>query len=839
MFKNRSDLYTEMARGTTLITPNNRLSNQLLRGFMKASTSTVCDKPRCLPYTTFLRDCFKQIQHNDSHSPHPVLLSPHQERFLWQHIISQNNTYTCTESLLLEVKNAWTHCQHWFIDVTSDLFLQSPQTQQFQTWHTLFQRQLDTHNAITEAQLVDYVSLHPIDTPRNQHLWVSFDDFTPQQRKLQAILESRGYSQHYYDLEEQPHSPLLYEAHDTQDELEKLIAWLNDQLNAQVPHIAVIVPDLMQQSQSLQRQLLRKIPANQFDISLGNNLPDYPLVAHALHWLGLNKNTVSNHQLRLLLHSPYIGASRAEFSQRAAVLEESTLLLDANIPYKNLIASLTHTAPKLSTLLNQLSDYPLEATPSEWIFYFKTRLTLLEFPGDYALNSSTYQCLQRFQTLFDEFLQLTLIQPRMTQSQALKAFHDIAQGTVFQIRKTPSRIQILGLLEASGCEFDSVWVTGLTDQSLPQKVKLSPFIPMVIQREQRMPHALNDKELHLAKQLLNRLKNGCRQCVFSYPQLTADTPNLPSPLLRELPPFEMAPTPVHKKPLSLVTYEDQYVYPLSKNDAISGGTALLANQAKCPFRAFAAHRLHAKPMLKQSTSLDPAERGQIMHKILELIWKQLGSQQALLAQSPESLSSIIYNAIETALSPHIQERAHSFPDLVQRVERNRLHLLTLACLNWDKQRPPFEIKAVEQAFTLNLAGIDFKVRVDRLDSVSETETWVIDYKSSIPPNKPWNEDRPEAPQLLLYALLDPTINALLFLQLKIGQVTANGVSQENYSLNGLKALKKGESWAENRASWHERLTRLATEFHEGHSPPHPQRQSTCLTCEYHNLCRTD
>lgn len=836
MIKYRSDLYTEMARGAILITPNNRLSNQLLREFMKTSTSTVCNKPRCLPYNTFLRELFQQVQHTHLHSTHPVLLSAHQERFLWQEIIADNEHYSCTNNLLQEIQNAWTHCQHWSIDLTSELFSQSHQTQQFQAWCTIFHNFLTTHNAITEAQLVNYISNHRLDVLKKPMHWISFDDYTPQQLELQAILENCGCSQHYYDFEERSQTPLLYEARDTQDEIEKLIEWLNQQLDAKVPRIAVIVPDLMQQSQSLQRRLLRSIPASQFDISLGKKLTEFPLVAHALHWLSLDTNTFNNHQIKLLLHSPYITGSRSEFSQRSALLEESKILLETTTPFNNLVSALQAT-PKLSNILNQLSAYPTTAPPHEWISQFKNRLMILGFPGDYTLNSSTYQCLQRFQTLFDDFLQLTFVKHQMTLSEALLAFHEIAESTVFQVRKTPSSIQILGLLEASGCEFDSVWVTGLTDQTLPQKVKLSPFIPISIQREHHMPHALNEKEVLLAKQLLNRIKNGSQQCIFSYPRLTADTPNLPSPLVRNLPSFQAKISLAKKHQLPLISDQEPYNCPITENEPISGGTALLANQAKCPFRAFAAHRLHAKPTLKQTMGIDDAGRGQLIHKIMELIWKELGNQQTLLKQSNHSLNTLIHQAIDTALTPHIQQRTHSFQPLVQDIERKRLIQLAQACLEWDKQRPPFEIKALEEAYTLTLAGLDFKVRVDRLDTITEHETWVIDYKSTLPPSKPWNEERPEAPQLLLYALLDPSINALLFLQLKTGQMACSGISQDDYELTGLSTIKKDESWTQLRATWHERLTHLATEFQKGLCSPKPQRQSTCLNCEYNNLCR--
>lgn len=840
MLKNRSDLYTEMARGALIITPNNRLSNQLLRDFMRTVTSCASDKPHCLPYAVFLSQCFHSIQHQHAHDTHPVLLNSHQTQAIWQNIISHNSHYPCTEGLLQKVQDAWTRCQLWGVDVHTDSFLFTPQTQQFQTWHREFLNRLEHLNAITDSQIIPYcMQFSPAFqfNRTNKVIWVSFDNFTPQQQTLRAALEDQGYIQQDYDLEKQTPKAQLFAANDSQDELIQLVAWLHKQIEAKTSRIAVIVPDLQQKSQALQRYLLRSISSSHFDISLGKPITDYPLVTHALHWLGLSKKLLNQHQVRLLLHSPYLGGALSEFSARSTFLEESSLLQEANVPLATLCTALKNSTPQLAKRLEALSDYPLEASPNEWICHFQARLTTLGFPGDYPLNSSAYQYFHRFQTIFDDFRLLYLVHPKMNRDEALHALHAIGKATIFQIKKTPAPIQILGLLEASGCEFDAVWVTGLTDQCLPQKVNLSPFIPMSIQREQHMPHALPERELSLATQLLERLQNGSQVCILSYPKFTADTPNLPSPLIRDLPVFTSTVSESLIKHERLTPYQESYINPLSENEGLSGGTALLANQAKCPFRAFAAHRLHAKAGLKQSTGLNDAERGQVVHNVLEILWKELGSQQRLFNLTNTALDSLISQAIDSALTVVIPQRQSSFTPLIQTIEHERLQRIIHASLEWEKQRPPFMIKAIEQTFSLSLAGLDFRVRVDRLDTHTNDEAWVIDYKSSLPPSKPWNDERPEAPQLLLYALLDPSITALLFLQLKAGQITCSGISQEKYELTGLSTLKKEETWEEKREEWRQRLTQLALEFREGHCMPTPQRESTCLRCEFKNLCR--
>lgn len=838
MINNRETLFDFMSQGAMVITPNNRLSNQLLQDYYAHQASNIADKPLCMPYQAFLNDLYTRARHMHPHEEHPILLSNLQQRHIWQQTLSSQSNYPCNEGLLHEVQEAWARCQQWQIDINAPVFSHTPQTYQFQKWHNALQKTLTDLGAITNEQLVNRLIGYNEIFNASMVIWVCFDDYTPQQRLIQQTYDAQECVQFYYDLTPKPLTAQRYRAQDRQDEYLQLINWLKSRLAAGDERIGVVVPDLQAQHLSLQRLIQRHIPQSQFNISLGKALTDYPLVTHALTWLCLDKQTISNHHARLLLHSPYLSGSKHEFTLRSHALHDNKILQETDIPFNALIQAFELNVPKLAQLLTNLAEYPQEATPQEWIDCFKARLSALGFPGDYPLNSTAYQCFQCFNGLFDELLQLTVICPRMTAQAALDALKHAAQSTVFQIRKLTTPIQIQGLLEASGCTFDSVWVCGLTDQCLPQKTNLSAFIPLDLQRDHQMPHAVSAREYQLAQQLLQRLQYGSERSVFSYPRITGDIPNMPSPLIIELPAFEITETPSQTPAASLlVKQEEIYTLPLLTSEIASGGTSLLANQAKCPFRAFAAHRLHARAELKQSTGPDPSERGQILHRIMELLWQHLGSQKQLNDMSLDALNYLIETSILNALTPFTQSRRLSFSPLVQAVEINRLQRLVTAALEWEKQRPAFVIEALEQTFSITLAGIDFRVRIDRLDKLESDDKWVIDYKTSIPIAKPWNEERPEAPQLLLYALLDEQINALLFVQLKSGRLTCNGLSEDVIPLKGISALKKNEHWNDYRQEWHKQLSALAHEFSVGYCPPQPNRSSTCEQCEFQNLCR--
>ena len=221
---------------------------------------------------------------------------------------------------------------------------------------------------------------------------------------------------------------------------------------------------------------------------------------------------------------------------------------------------------------------------------------------------------------------------------------------------------------------------------------------------------------------------------------------------------------------------------------------------------------------------------------MELLWDNLKSQTNLHNLTAHALDERIHCAIITAFEPLGQIHPESFPPLIQEVEYTRLKRLILSWLEWEKQRPPFEIAALEQSYSINLAGLDFKVRVDRLDKVADKK-WVIDYKSSLPLSKPWNEDRPKEPQLLLYALLDEHINALLYMQLKSGSIVCSGLSEEKQNLSGISSLKKEEDWQACKDTWRNQLTHLAEEFQQGHCLPQPASPAICQQCDFQNLCR--
>lgn len=833
MLKTHADLCQALIDGAVLITPNNRLAAQLLQhAFGHARQSTLL-KPRCHPYRAFLQACYRDFCFQHVNQRHAVLLSSTQEYALWSKLIQADHADTFSPGLCQEVQEAWKRCQQWCTDIGPS----GPtlQTQQFYQWQQRFQAKLDDLGAITEDQVPAFLIKNQYLPAHSSFIWVCFDDFTPAQVALQQYLTTQGFSQQVVDHSESSASVYQYAATDQQTEENACIQWLHTRLQAGDRHIGLIVPD-MADAPRWQTLLQQRLSTTQYNFSMGQALFDYPLIGHALFWLTLPEKTFSQMQWQMILTSPYIAGARREHLQRARLGQNPLFVQDTYIEWPLLEPRCKEETPLLAHCLATIQPYPETASLSEWTMHFKHRLKQLGFPGEYPLDSIQYQCLQRLDALMDEFLALGMIEPTLTRHSAIQALTTLTQQTIFQPKKAPTPIILLGLLEASGCLFDSIWICGLTDHCLPKKLQFSPFIPTKLQRQLKMPHADLSKEWRMAQTALIRIAHSCQHLILSYPRLIGDLPQLVSPLISHYPITDLPFSPPMTFTSSLQRSHMTYAIPLPENRRQKGGTSVLAYQAQCPFRAFAAHRLQARLPLKATRGLDASERGQLIHRCLEQLWRVLQSQKQLHHYSDIERATLIETIIRQTMTNNIPSR-HSFSPIIQAIELKRLQQLIEASLVYEMARPAFVIEALETSYTVPIAGLELNIRIDRMDKTSDGHKWIIDYKTTLPSRKPWFEERTEHPQLLLYALLDEQINTLVFMELKLGQVQYRGLSEQTQTIPGLEPLPKGVSWATQKQQWKNQLTQLAEEFQNGICVPQPTKTSTCASCEFLSLCR--
>ena len=827
------DLLSWLDQGATIITPTTRLAQEIHHFYLQ-SWSKPRPAPTCVSYTTFIRDIY-HTHYTAQNKACFYVLSAHHRRFIWRNILQKSIPQNLNVSLIKEIDETWRHAQQWLIDFNHPDFLLTTQTAQYQQWVQAFTHQLHQINALTFEQMIEHVLA--IQNPRlpKQLIWYGFDELTP----LQTLLHQFLLKHHTYSWQATPpasqSSTWQCMTKDEYTEREALLVWLKDLRHQGIQPINVVIPDLTQQFAGLKRWFSQHFKEAEFTFFRAQPLDTYPLVAHALHYLKLSKHTLSHHKVNLLVSSPYIKHADVEFLARAEFLQHHALMESPFISFVHLVQELTMHAPLLAEVLQNLTAYPAYASINEWVTLFLERLEQLGFPGEQAFSSVQYQIYQRLQTVFNEFQSLHFLTSKLSFKEAIATLENLIQTTLFQPQTLQTPIQIMSLSEANNGFGQAMWVMNMTDDNVPRKLKPLTFIPFSLQKKYGMPYALIEQELIQAQNMLKRFASFNQQCVFSYAKLTAEKLNLPSPLIRHLPNF--IPKPGHKSlQPALETYQETYQYPLTDQKTTKGGTRLLANQAMCPFKAFAAHRLHLSKPKPPIDGLSFAKRGQLMHKAMELIWRTLPNQAALNALSASAITALITQIIERVLAPFKAQKI--LTDTLYEVEAARLSRLMHAAIIWEKTRPPFKIKALEAQSVIDVGALQLNVRLDRLDVCLTTGKYlIIDYKSTLPTTMPWREIRPKEPQLLLYALLDNRIETLLFAELNAGSFTPKGLCNHGNIDTDITSIKKDENWANLRDTWQQSLTKLAHEFKAGVCRPEPTQSTLCQSCEFKSLCR--
>jgi ATP-dependent helicase/nuclease subunit B len=446
--------------------------------------------------------------------------------------------------------------------------------------------------------------------------------------------------------------------------------------------------------------------------------------------------------------------------------------------------------------------------------------------------------LQEWLDLLSGFAALDIAGPQLSFAQALEKLKQIVAATPFQVENVGAPIQIMGLLESSGVHFDHLWIAGLHDEALPAVANPNPFIPISLQREYGVPHASADRELAFASRLLARLLTSAPDIVFSYPETDVDRVMAPSPLLAG------QDWQVHcgddragewiTKMRSSVTLEqiaDEAALPVAVDRMQPGGASLFKDMAACPFRAFAIHRLGARPLEETDLGLNYKDRGSTVHRALELIWIELGSHARLIELSPAELDDLVARNIEAALN-------QLGIGIGRRLEQVRLRNLLAQWLEIEKSRTGFTVLKPEQERTVTVNGVQVKTRVDRIDQLNSDGEIILDYKTGQVKSTCWDTDRPDEPQLPLYCVTSTRpISGAAFALIRSGELGFRGIAENGAVLPGLKRMSsQTASFAELIADWRTILDRLAADYRKGVAAVDP-KDGACEHCGLVALCR--
>ena len=787
-----------------------------------------------------------------------VWLSPRQETLLWRQVIESSLQAASILNLQQAAEQAastWAAVAEWQLPMRDSAWDLAEDTAVFRQWARDFYRLCRNAGVQSRAQLPDAltaaIAKGQIAAPATIYL-AGMLDRTPAQAALLAALTAAGARIADYEAAAATAEPSLDSFSSPQEEMRAAAEWARQRLRENsAQRLAIIVPDLAPVREQWEAILSRVFPSRAvpqageasaapppYHFSLGRPLAAQGIVQSALRLAELTEPRVSLETAQALLLSPHLAAAREERVARAWHSLQLRKLGSASIPLAQLAAV---TTPALAGLIVEWEatrrELPQHQPPSRWARQFSILFRHFGWPG-IEPDSAEYQMLESLRDALSELASLDAIAGPITARQAAAHLSSIAHDTVFQVEDLGEPLQLLGAHEALGEHFDAAWLAGFHDRAWPPRMQPHALVPVSLQRAAQLPRAVPELWLQRSRAATELLLAAAPELHISYARADGEEPLLPTPLIAGAfaPAIASNPSAHGEAPAEHI---DDSHGPAYEAEAAHGGATLLRDQAQCPFRAFATHRLEAREFPEAELGLSAQERGIILHAAIANCWQQLKDLATLKASSPESLTATIRASVRRAIQDCSEALAEPFDKRVREVEQNRLERLLALWMDVEREREAhFTVIGSETKRSVEVGGVKLTTRYDRQDQLDDGRLVLIDYKSNAPSLAAWDGGRPDEPQIPLYAISAETpIAALALAQLKRSEARFKGVADDSGVLPKIKP--SAVPIAQRVNDWRHVLASLAIQYREGFAAVDPKTANVCERCHLPALCRVN
>ena len=862
------------ADGTLVLTANKRLFRHLRDQFdqrMVAAGKQVWSTPQIFSFDGWLSRCLEELGEGWR------LLNPQQQQWLWEQEIETSSRGTSLELLQLSKtaeKAIQAHRLLCEYDLTLDGEFLTGDQQVFYHWQQNYQSLCEKRQWLDPGELsrriCSALSDRTLEIPTSV-LLIGFDQLSPGLQQLMAIVDAAGGRCREVSLQgSQANRMIRFAAQDSNNEIEMAARWARRLLDQGAASIGVVVPDLQVRRSQIERLFRDQIDPQGtvaldddeavFGLSLGAPLIEQGVVHAALELLGFSRH-LTLEQISFILRTPYLGGavaeadSRARFDRKLRSFRQQSFKLSRLKSLLSDKSDLTTFAANIERLQTAVAQTE-QVLPGLWAERFADELYALGWPGGRTTSSSEYQAIKVWQEKgLAALVALDSLQQPISRGRALQLLRRSCQEIEFQLESVSGPVQVVGLLESSGLNFDHLWVMGMGEMVLPARPQPNPFIPVKLQQQYDMPHASAARELQFAEQVIARLQGASEDVVFSYPRHDGDTPLQPSPLI---PVAAVEGIPEVAEEQDVVSLLKRTKVPLEQladwrgsalaAGQVDGGTRLLKDQALCPFRAFIHHRLNGEKLAETTPGIDPMTRGNLLHLVLEKIWQQLHDQSNLLALNEQQRGELIASQVDLAFAEYYTTRTTP-PESLLQLEAERISILATEWLELEAERPPFRVVETEKQHTEQIGPLQVSLKVDRIDELDDGGQFIIDYKTgaNIDPKDFLTQPLIE-PQLPVYAVAtaDTTTAGIAFARLQRGNCAFAGIARKEGLLKGVKEFSRYPqaedlgigSWEELRTFWQQELTQLATDYAAGEAAVNPyDSKKSCEYCDLTGLCR--
>ncbi len=885
-------LFKKIESGAAVLTVNRRLSRYLNEGYAHSMTDagiSVWQTPEILPLAAWSANLWGRYR------PDRPLIPKTAAAALFEKIIMEDGGFSGQSILIPQgVVNAAFEAYRLLADYRLELpksdFYLTEESRALKRWMTAYRQQLGKLGFIDEtditAGLPELMGDESVSLP-SEIILAGFDEIAAATAELIDALRKRGSKVSFHPfsppepgeaitLPSMAEKPEQRRYADEEKETAAAARWVRAVYRPGM-RIGIIVPDMNRYRPLIERAFSAELdPASllpwhtatlPFNLSLGRTLYEEPLVRAALDLLALEGGKIETDRLSALLLSPWLAASEGERIILARI--------DQGIRRKNIASlslralhkmsgpyaeALPHFLKKLGAVHLFFSNTRGNKLPGQWAELFSDFLKESIFTsGENSLSSAEYQTLAAWQEMMAVLTSLDDITRKITKKEALRHLSGFAKERRHQPESADLPIEVMGLLEASGRNFDRVWLLGAHEDALPAAPSPNPFIPLSLQKQHNLPRSSMERELNFARLLVRRLILSTPSLIISAPKEIDGKEVRGSPLFRDFPLLEEASEPRSNCYAATLTGSvalekrgEAPTIPLgdAESEMIKGGTAILKNQSACPFRAFAIHRLMSSSPETVEPGITAMERGKVVHEALAYFWSHVGdsNQLAKLAEENE-LVELIEDAVAHGVNMDPAASEDKEETGFKALERERLRTLLLEWIEIELERTPFKTSGTEKKKEITVGSLTLQGRIDRVDELESGEKIVIDYKTGSASPSDWLSERPADPQMMLYCLVEK-FDAVAFARLKRGDAAFSGIARDGEMLPGIKAFgndnfskKTGVigDWDALMEVWQKTVEALADAFTEGEAAVDPRdfgkEASACKYCDQTLLCR--
>ena len=865
------------------LTVNSRLARWLLLEQdekQKQAGEKAWETPQILSITAWLRNLWLDSW------PTQYLLSPLQCEKIWEQIIirdAKRLDLLHLQGVASQASQAFALIHEYRLPQSPKFYELTDEAKTFINWTKRYERRLSSLGALDPCMLMDAVrnsmKKGEIAIPTSLCI-MGFEEQSPQLKFFLDFLLEKGTHVDFLSTVPSPETledklnqqtAHVRECENRQGEAEACARWVRS-IFQPGKRIGIVVPELEKYRTLLKRELMAELVPESifsldeqvFNISLAPPLSQEPMIKMALDLLTVKTTTVPVGTFLSFIQSPFFGYTfppNQEISDLERKLRRKRIL---SIPIDQL-TSIYGGLPQVDQLAERLKSWVLNSKrllPGKWAEELSEFLKTTGWPGKSGASadqqfilSKRYQAFETWKDCLNQLCSLNQILGPVNRLEALHHLTNIVRSTPFQIKTPEHSIQVIGLLESSGMQFDHLWVMGCHSEALPTHPEPNPFIPYEIRSKFSIPRSNPQRELQFAEQSLSRLLIAAPDAHFSFPLREGDIDMEISPLLKKFPISEESSYPSKRIKDQILAMDDleEFTEPTSlpttdseKNlfatQGISSGYGLIKDQVDCPFRAFARHRLSSERYQVPEVDFDNLDRGNVIHKALELFWSKTKNLKNLLNLSESSLEQQLDQYVREGLKICSGRTTDQTQFNKLEIERN-VRVIHDWLLAVELKRPDFKVLQIEEGISIDLSGIKLLLRIDRIDEIPGKGLLLIDYKTG-KEAKPaeWFAEKIRAPQLPLYSLAKSPAG-LAYGHLTIGKSEFKGTTVPDLALGEFRNLDftkaSGYStWEELLEYWKNNLTAVADDFLKGDHRVSPiNKGEPCRHCEFGSLCR--